>query len=577
MRRSNLVLILTAQYYHLTALLKFYTKNKNSWIHSCRHTESFYICSQCHTPWPVVKKSIQILDTTLRDGAQAALVSFTLRDKVKIALMLDELGVDYIEGGWPGSNPKDFEFFKEIKNYSLRKSKIAAFGSTRRKENKPEEDPSLNSIIDADVKVAVIFGKTWPLHVKEVLKTTLEDNLSIISDSIEFLRDHGMEVIFDAEHFYQGFKENPDYATRVVETAWRSRASVVVLADTNGGTPPHEILEITRKVREASSAKLGVHMHNDIGCAVANSLMGVVGGATHVQGTINGIGERTGNADLVQIIPTLVLKMGYRVLEGSESLKKLKEVSTMVYELAGMHPNPYQPYVGDNAFTHKAGVHADAVMKNTRAYEHIDPSLVGNRRRIVISELSGTANLVSYLDRVGIKVEKKEEKLKVALNKIKEMEMRGYSFDIAPESALLVVLKELGLYTRYVNLRYWKVINENGLSLAVVKVNDQIEASEGLGPVHAVDLALRRALSREFPEIQKVTLTDYRVILPGQVKNTESVVRVTIEFTDGNDSWRTEGVSTSVIESSIMALVDGLDYYLQINKKLKPMLTKQTS
>ncbi|QKQ99688.1 citramalate synthase [Metallosphaera tengchongensis] len=521
----------------------------------------------------MVKKSIEILDTTLRDGSQAASISFTLRDKIKTAILLDELGVDYIEGGWPGSNPKDYEFFKEIKNYSLKNAKIAAFGSTRRKGIKPEEDVSLKSILDADTSVAVLFGKTWTLHVKEVLRTTLEDNLQIISDSVQFLRDHGIEVIFDAEHFYQGFKEDKEYALKVVNTAYEAGAKVVALADTNGGTLPHEVLEITRYIAERTKAKLGVHMHNDTGNAVANSLMGVVAGARHVQGTINGIGERTGNADLIQIIPSLLLKMGFKVLRNPDGLKRLKEVSSALYELAGIHPNPYQPYVGDNAFTHKAGVHADAVMKNTRAYEHIDPSIIGNQRKIVISELSGTANLVNYLDRLGLKLEKKEEKLKRALQTIKELEAKGYSFDLAPESALLVVLKELGYYEKLIDMKYWKVINENGLALAVVKVNSRIEAAEGDGPVNAVDNALRRCLVKDFPELESVKLTDYRVVLPGEIKNTESVVRVTIEFTDGKNTWRTEGVSQSVIEASIMALVDGLDYYLQINKKLKPLLT----
>ncbi|AWR99642.1 citramalate synthase [Metallosphaera hakonensis] len=520
----------------------------------------------------MAKKSIEILDTTLRDGAQAASVSFTLRDKVKVALLLDGLGVDYIEGGWPGSNPKDYEFFREIKNYHLKNSKIAAFGSTRRKDVKPDKDSSLSSILEADVEVAVLFGKTWTLHVKEILRTTLEDNLAIIADSIQFLRDHGLEVIFDAEHFYQGFKEDPEYALQVVKVAGDAGARVVTLADTNGGTLPHEILEITKYVHERSKVKLGVHMHNDSGTAVANSLMGVVGGARHVQGTINGIGERTGNADLVQIIPSLALKMGYNVLKESDGLRKLRNVSASVYELSGLHPNPFQPYVGDNAFTHKAGVHADAVMKNTRAYEHIDPSLIGNARKVVISELAGTSNLVNYLERIGLKVEKKEEKLKHALKLIKELESRGYSFDLAPESALLIVLRELGIYEKFIDLKYWKVINENGLALAVVKVNSRVEAAEGSGPVHAVDIALRRCLIKDFPELERVKLTDYRVILPGVIKNTESVVRVTIEFNDGEKNWRTEGVSTSVIEASIMALVDGLDYYLQVNKKLKPLI-----
>ncbi|MEM4746159.1 MAG: citramalate synthase [Metallosphaera sp.] len=522
----------------------------------------------------MVKKSIEILDTTLRDGAQAASISFTLREKIRIALLLDDLGVDYIEAGWPGSNPKDYEFFREIKNYSLKNSKIAAFASTRKKDVRPEKDQNLLSILESDVNSAVLFGKSWTLHVKEVLKTTLEDNLMIIADSIEFLKDHGLEVIFDAEHFYQGFKEDPDYALKVVNVAGEAGAKVVALADTNGGTLPHEVMEITKYVAERTRVKLGVHMHNDSGTAVANSLVGVVSGATHVQGTINGIGERTGNADLIQIIPNLAIKMGYKVLKENESLKKLRTVSSVVYELAGLHPNPFQPYVGENAFAHKAGVHADAVMKNTKAYEHIDPTLIGNQRKVIISELSGTSNLINYLEKIGIKIEKKEEKLKRALSIIKELEARGYSFDLAPESALLIVLKELGLYEKFFDLKYWKVINEDKLALAVVKVNSRVEVAEGAGPINAADLALRRCLVKDFPELEKVKLTDYRVILPGEVKNTESVVRVTIEFNDGDRTWRTEGVSTSVIEASVMALTDGFDYYLQLNKKLKPLFLK---
>ncbi|WP_338604743.1 citramalate synthase [Sulfolobus tengchongensis] len=523
----------------------------------------------------VFKKSVEVLDTTLRDGSQGANISFTLNDKIKIALMLDELGVDYIEGGWPGSNPKDEEFFKEIKKYSLSKAKIAAFGSTKRKDSSVNEDTSLNSIIKADVDVAVIFGKSWSLHVTEVLKVTKQENLDIVYDSIKYLKSHGLKVIFDAEHFYQGFKEDPEYAIEVIKTAEAAGADVIALADTNGGTPPFEIFEITKKVREILNVKLGVHTHNDIGCGVANALMAVKAGVRHVQGTINGIGERTGNADLVQIIPTLMLKMGFNVLNGRESLKKLREVSRLIYEILGLPPNPYQPYVGDNAFAHKAGVHVDAVMKVPRAYEHIDPSLVGNDRKFVISELSGTANLVSYLQKIGIVVDKKDERLKRALNKIKELETKGYSFDVGPASAILITLRELNMYENYINVEYWKVINENsGLSIGIVKVNSQLEVAEGVGPVNAIDKALRMALQRVYPEISDVKLIDYRVILPSEIKNTESVVRVTIEFTDGKINWRTEGVSKSVVEASVMALIDGLDYYLQLKKTLKVLPDK---
>lgn len=521
----------------------------------------------------MVKKSIEILDTTLRDGTQATSVSLTLNDKIRIALALDELGVDYIEGGWPGSNPKDEEFFKEIKKYGLTKSKIAAFGSTRRKENKPENDNNLSAIINADVNVAVIFGKSWVLHVDEVLKVSREENLRIIAESIEYLKSHGLKVIFDAEHFYQGFQENSEYALQVLKTAESAHADVIVLCDTNGGTPPDLVFEVTKAAVKHVKTKLGLHMHNDIGCAVANSLLGVVAGARHVQGTINGIGERAGNADLVQIIPSLILKYGFKALNGLESLKKLKNISRMVYEIIGINPNPYQPYVGDFVFSHKAGVHADAVMKVPRAYEHIDPTLVGNQRRIVISELAGVSNIINYLEELGLRFDKKDEKLRKALQKIKKLENEGYSFDLAPSSAILVVLKEIGLYEDLVKLEYWKVMNESsGLAIAVVKANGNLEVAEGKGPVHAVDLALRRALSKVYPELEKVKLTDYRVVLPGEIKNTESTVRVTIEFSDNDRRWRTMGVSTSVIEASIKALVDGIDYYLQmriLNEKLK--------
>ncbi|AWR96999.1 citramalate synthase [Acidianus sulfidivorans JP7] len=521
-----------------------------------------------------MKKLVETLDTTLRDGAQTTSVSFTLNDKIKIALALDDLGITYIEGGWPSSNPKDYEFFKEIKNYNL-KAKIAAFSSTRKKDTKPYNDPNLNSILEAEVKTAVLFGKSWTLHVTEILKTTKEENLELIYDSIKYLKDHGLEVIFDAEHFYQGYKDDRDYALQVVKTAEEAGASVIALADTNGGTLPNEVFQITKDVIEHTKAKIGLHMHNDSGCAVANSIMGILAGARHVQGTINGLGERTGNADLVQIIPNLQLKLGFKVLE-DKNLTKLKYISKLVYELSGVHPNPYQPYVGDNAFSHKAGVHADAVIKNPRAYEHINPELVGNSRKIVISELSGSSNLLNYLEKLGLKLDKKDERLKRALKKIKELENKGYSFDLAPASAVLIVLKELGLYKKLIDFEYWKVINENNLALALVKINSQLQASEGLGPVHALDMAIRNALQKVYPEISEVTLTDYRVVLPGEIKNTESLVRVTIEFSNGKDTWRTEGVSTSVIEASVMALVEGLDYYLQL-KALQFMTDMQNT
>lgn len=511
-------------------------------------------------------KSVEILDTTLRDGSQGVGVSFTLRDKLRIVELLDELGVDYIEGGWPGSNPKDEEFFREVKNLKLTKAKIAAFGSTRKRETKVDVDPNLTAIVNADVDVAVIFGKAWTLHVTEVLRATKEENLDMVYDSVEYLRSHGMKVIFDAEHFYQGYFEARDYALKVVTTAQEAGAEVVALADTNGGMLPHQVYEATKDVVSKVKVKIGVHMHNDSGCAVANSIMGVVAGARHIQGTINGIGERTGNADLIQIIPGIALKVGLNLAKGTESLAKLRYVSRTVANILEMQPNPYQPYVGENAFSHKAGVHADAVMKNPRAYEHIDPSLVGNRRNIVISELSGSANLLNYArDVIKLDLDKRDERLKKVLAEVKEREKEGYSFDVAPMSAILILMRGLGMYRELIKLDYWKVISEPSMSIAVVKANSNLEVAEGVGPVEAVDKALRKALRRDFPSLDKVTLTDYRVILPGEIKNTESVVRVTIEFSDGKEKWRTMGVSANVIEASVKALVDGFDYYLQRN------------
>lgn len=508
----------------------------------------------------------------MRDGAQGASVSFTLKDKIAIALKLDELGVDYIEGGWPYSNPKDYEFFRAIKEYGLR-AKVAAFGSTRRKGVRPDKDENLNSIVKADVPAAVIFGKSWTLHVREVLGTTWEENLAMISESVEYLKSHGMEVIYDAEHFFQGYQEDPEMALASIEAAWRAGASVIALADTNGGTPPNEIYRIVQEVKRRFPAMpLGAHMHNDIGCAVANTLMAVAAGARHVQGTINGIGERTGNADLTAVLPTLELKMGFKVLrEEPPQIKfgRLREVSRLVYEVLNVQPNPYQPYVGDFAFAHKGGVHADAVMKVPRAYEHIDPELVGNRRVIVVSEMAGGASLALRLSELGISAEKRDPRLKAALEEIKRLEREGYSFDVGPASAELIVLKHLGLYREMFKLKEWRVITgPTSASYAVVKVAiggiDYVEGAEGVGPVHAVDMALRKALAKAFPDLQRVALRDYKVILPTLVKNTESVVRVTVEFSDGSRVWRTVGVSTNVVEASVKALADGLDYYLQV-------------
>jgi 2-isopropylmalate synthase len=496
-----------------------------------------------------------------------------LNDKVKIALLLDDLGVDYIEGGWPGSNPKDAEFFRIMKEHSLSHARLAAFGMTRRKGVNARDDPNLTAILDADVDVAVIVGKSWTLHVKEVLRVNPEENLEMVYESVRYLKDHGLSVIFDAEHFYQGFREDPEYALKVVKTAEEAGAEVVVLADTNGAMLPMDVYETTSKAVKELRVRIGVHMHNDSGCAVANTLMGVLAGARHVQGTINGIGERTGNADLIQVLPNLMLKMGFKALKNLESLRKLRAISRFVYEAAGLNPNPYQPYVGDFAFSHKAGLHVDGVSKVTRAYEHINPELVGNSRRFIVSELAGTSNLLIYLRDLGINVDKGDPKLKRALDRIKELENEGYSFDLAPASAILIALRELGLFRDYLRIDYWKVIGEDSLNIAVVKINNELSVAEGVGPVHAVDLAIRNIATRVYPELGQVKLTDYRVVLPGEVKNTESVVRVLMEFSDGKVTWKTMGLSTSTVHASTLALLDGLNYYI-LMRNLNPQQPK---
>ena len=523
------------------------------------------------------QKSVEVLDTTLRDGAQTVNVSFTLNDKLRLAQVLDELGVDYIEGGWPGSNPKDEEFFNQVKKLSLVHSKVAAFGSTKKSGNRADEDPSLKAIARSGAEVAVVFGKTWILHVDQVLKVSRQENLDLIHDSLSYLKSLGLKVIFDAEHFYQGFGADREYALEALKVAEEAKVDVITLADTNGGTLPSRVYEVTMMVKERIKSKLGIHAHNDLGCGVANTLMGVMAGARHIQGTINGLGERTGNADLVQVIPTLVAKLGLGALKGRESLKMLRNVSRLVSELAGIPPNPYQPYIGDNAFTHKAGVHVDAVLKNTSAYEHIDPQVVGNTRSVAISELSGTANLVTHATNIlGIEVKKSDERLKRALAEVKRLEKAGYSFDSSPASALLILMRSLGIYRKLIDMQYWKVISETGTSIGLVKANSRLRVAEGKGPINAVDLAIRAALLSDYPELSKITLVDYKVVLPGEVKNTESMVRVTVEFADESNSWRTMGVSANVIEASVKALVDGLDFFLQTRRIAKGATVHQS-
>lgn len=426
------------------------------------------------------------------------------------------------------------------------------------------------------MKTVTIFGKSWDLHVISVLNTTLEENLNMIFDSISYLKEHGLRVFFDAEHFYDGFKNNKDYAINVLKTAIEAKADVIILCDTNGGTLPHEFLEITKEVKSLVNIPIGVHCHNDSGVAVANSLLGVIAGATQIQGTINGIGERCGNADICQIIPALELKMGIHALKTSkEKLKSLKQLSLYLYEILHMRPNPYQPYVGENAFAHKGGVHVDAVLKNKIAYEHISPEEVGNIRLFSISELSGKANIIAKAKEFGFDIKKDDPIVANILNKIKELEYKGYHLEGANGTLYLLIAKELGLYKKLFHVIRWRTISEshNGDTTAEssikIRVGDReiFVIAEGNGPVNAQDKAIRKAMMEFFPEIEKVQLINYKVSIADTAQGTASSVRTFIEFTDGKTNWITVGVSTNILEASKEALIDGYDYYLQRLKR----------
>lgn len=496
---------------------------------------------------------------------------------MKIAEKLDELGVDYIEGGWPASNPKDSEFFKRVKELSICRSKIAAFGSTLKKGTPPDLDQSLNSIIDSDVPVAVIFGKSWTLHVERVLRCTLEDNLELIWTSIDYLRKHGLEVIFDAEHFFDGYLDNPDYALKVLEVAQEAGAETIVLADTNGGNIFTTIMKIVSLVRGKITKNIGIHTHNDSGLAVGNTLAAVEAGARHIQGTINGLGERCGNADLVQILPTLMLKMGYNALKTnvpvSEKLKKLKSISTYVAEASTIPLSPYHPYVGEYAFSHKGGVHVDAVLKEKRAYEHIDPTLVGNITRLVVSEQAGRAAVLQEALEMGLELSKDDPAVGKALQEIKDMEARGYRFDNAVGSIRLVILKALGYNVDRLKIISWRTLVERGPTerveaVVILHVDGDVVhgVGNGVGPVHALDLALRDALLRKLPHLEKVKLTNYKVSVVDAAEGTGAAVRVFIEFTDGQTNWACTAYSRNILEASLNALIDGYTYKMIIHE-----------
>ncbi|AMA73892.1 MULTISPECIES: citramalate synthase [Aneurinibacillus] len=518
-----------------------------------------------------MKTQIFIYDTTLRDGTQGEGVSLSVDDKLKIAKKLDQLGVHYIEGGWPGSNPKDMEFFLRAKELKLKHAKITAFGSTRRFGVTAEADANLNMILKSGVEAVAIFGKSWDFHVTEALGTTLEENLSMIYESVRFLKDKGLEVIYDAEHFFDGYKHNPEYAMVTIRKAMEAGADWLTLCDTNGGSLPHEISEIVARVCEEVGTKIGIHCHNDGELAVANSLAAVAAGATQVQGTINGLGERCGNANLISIIPNLQLKLGYACVS-DEQLKQLTNTSRYVYEIANIVPQNTQPFVGQSAFAHKGGMHVSAILKDAETYEHIKPETVGNTRRVLVSELSGQSNLLFKAQELNIDLDKNKPEGRAIIQKVKELEYQGYQYEGAEASFELLVRKGLGDYEEVFTVESFKVLMEKigeqdvvTEATVKVKVNGQTvhTVAEGNGPVNALDNALRKALEVFFPDLKEMYLTDYKVRVLSEHEATASKVRVLVESTkDGRDSWSTVGVSTNVIEASWEALLDSMRYAL---------------
>ncbi|MBF0614068.1 MAG: citramalate synthase [Magnetococcales bacterium] len=522
---------------------------------------------------------VAVYDTTLRDGSQSEAVQFSVEDKLRIARRLDLLGVDFIEGGWPGANPKDEAFFVKARELKLENSRLAAFGSTRRAKVSAEQDQILRALLDARTPVITIFGKSWPLHVTRALGITPQENLELVFDSIRYLKERTDTVFFDAEHFFDGFKADPDYAVQVLTAARDGGADALVLCDTNGGTLPHEITAIMRQIA-LPDVKFGIHCHNDGGVAVANTLAAVECGAVQVQGTVNGLGERCGNADLTSVVPNLLIKMGRSARMGLEGLPRLTGVSRFVDELCNRSPQKNQPFVGASAFAHKGGVHVSAILKDPTTYEHIDPERVGNERRILVSEQSGRSNVVYKLRELGITdVNPDDARLQVLLNEIKDLEFRGYQFDAAEASFELRVRKALGQLPDYFREQGFRVIDtrmarDDGKMVMGAEATVKLVVGgqpvhfvgEGNGPVDALYTVLRRALEWHYPAINAMTLVDYRVRILGQSASgragTGSMVRVLIEWRDEVRTWGTVGVSEHIIAASFAAIMDALQYKL---------------
>jgi 2-isopropylmalate synthase len=523
-----------------------------------------------------MRRFIKIYDTTLRDGTQGEGVSFSMEDKVRLASRLDAIGIHYIEGGWPGSNPKDLRFFRRMQDVSLKHAKLAAFSMTRRAGGSTASDANMQAILDAGAPVATIVGKAWDFHVTQALGTTLEENLSMVHDTIAYLRPKMDEVLFDAEHFFDGFRANREYALATLRAAERAGAHWLVLCDTNGGTLPGDLVEIVRVVKGAVTAPLGIHVHNDAECAVANSLAAAAEGVGQIQGTINGFGERCGNANLVSIIPSLVLKMGIDCIPEAH-LRELRDVSRFVAELANRKPWDAQPYVGDSAFAHKGGMHVSAVLKHPETYEHIDPAAVGNHRRVLVSELAGKSNIVWKAREFGIDIDQDTPDSRRILDRLKQLEDEGFQFEGAEASFELLMERALGRHRPYFELDAYRVIVEersgDGEPVAEatvrVRVKGMLEhtAAAGNGPVNALDHALRKALEEFYPSLRELRLLDYKVRILDESKGTAAKTRVLITSGDGRDTWGTVGVADNIIEASWLALVDSVEYKLRADQR----------
>lgn len=528
---------------------------------------------------PVKAPVIQFYDTTLRDGAQSEDIAFSVHDKLRITEKLDEFGMDFIEGGWPGSNPKDLEYFKEVRKLRLECARIAAFSSTVKAAHvdDPEKDEIIRAVLDAETECVTIVAKSWDLHVRDALKVSADTNLTMVDRTVRYLKGRGKTVFFDAEHFFDGYKGNRDYAIRVVRAAQDAGADVIVFCDTNGGCMPFEVYDIICDLKGTVTATMGIHCHNDTDMAVANTIMAVKAGCTHVQGTTNGYGERCGNANLCSIIPDLVLKMGYGGVEG-ERLERLRELSVFVDEIANFIPDKHRPFVGSAAFAHKGGIHVSAVKRNPVTYEHIDPATVGNLRRVLVSDYSGQSSILHKAREFGIDLEKDKKIVKEVLKQVKDLEHGGYEFEGAEASLELLMKKAMGVHRKHFDLIGFRVVSEiQEKSLApceatiMVKVDGRVEhtAAFGNGPVHALDGALRKALYKFYPILRDVTLVDYKVRVLSGKDGTGAVIRVFISSTDGERTWDTVGVSENIIEASWEALVDSVDYKLLLEEEKK--------